>query len=276
MSVRRMTREELHTVLSWAATEGWNPGVADADAFYAADPEGFFVKIVDGVPAAAVSVVNHDEAYAFLGLYICAAAYRGHGYGLEVWEAGLAHAGNRTVGLDGVPAQQENYVKSGFAPAGETLRYEGVIDAAPSGEVRAATETDVASLLAMDRAVTGHDLRRYLTGWFTPSPTRQTFTIVRDGQIAAFATARACLSGHKIGPLYAHDSEDAMTVMRHAAHVMGSTPSYIDIPDSAPAFRALLAAEGFAPVFGTARMYRGTPPAGQAPAFHAVATLELG
>src|SRR3712207_6914266 len=30
-------------ILDWAAAEGWNPGLRDADAFWAADPDGFML-----------------------------------------------------------------------------------------------------------------------------------------------------------------------------------------------------------------------------------------
>ena len=36
--MRQMTRAELDTVIGWAAREGWNPGLRDAEAFYATDP----------------------------------------------------------------------------------------------------------------------------------------------------------------------------------------------------------------------------------------------
>ena len=37
--IRVMARPEIDTAIEWAAREGWNPGLADADAFHAADPE---------------------------------------------------------------------------------------------------------------------------------------------------------------------------------------------------------------------------------------------
>ena len=40
MTVRLMTLADLAMVLDWAAAEGWNPGLDDAAAFLAADPEG--------------------------------------------------------------------------------------------------------------------------------------------------------------------------------------------------------------------------------------------
>ncbi len=43
-----MTRSELDYALQWAQREGWNPGLQDAEAFYAADLHGFFVAEEDG------------------------------------------------------------------------------------------------------------------------------------------------------------------------------------------------------------------------------------
>src|SRR5690606_17979527 len=95
MNVRRMSGADLAAVLGWAADEGWNPGLADAGPFVAADPRGFFLAEVGGQPAAAISVVNHDDGFAFLGLYICRPAFRGQGVGHALWREALAHAGDR-------------------------------------------------------------------------------------------------------------------------------------------------------------------------------------
>ena len=73
---RTMSLDELRVVLDWAAEEGWNPGLDDAEAFHAADPEGFFLAIDKGTPVAAISVVNHSDNFAFLGLYLCRPEYR--------------------------------------------------------------------------------------------------------------------------------------------------------------------------------------------------------
>ena len=101
MILRNADLSELETVLDWAAAEGWNPGLADAEAFYTADPQGFFVAEADGAPVAAISVVNHDAKNAFLGLYICKPEVRGQGIGFALWQHALRHAGDRSVGLDG-------------------------------------------------------------------------------------------------------------------------------------------------------------------------------
>ena len=68
---------EIALMLDWAAAEGWNPGLEDAAAFVAADPEGFFVAEVAGEVVAAISVVHHGADHAFLGLYLCRPDHRG-------------------------------------------------------------------------------------------------------------------------------------------------------------------------------------------------------
>ena len=113
-TIRTMRPEEISLAVDWAAAEGWNPGRADASCFASVDAEGFLIGELDGVPAATVSCVNYDARFAFLGFYIVRADLRGKGYGLRIWNAAIAHAGARVVGLDGVTAQQANYRKSGF------------------------------------------------------------------------------------------------------------------------------------------------------------------
>ena len=108
LEVTRASVADWGIVREWAAAEGWNPGLDDAPAFFAQDPEGFFLGRVDGEPVSAISVVNYSDAYAFLGFYLVRPDLRGLGHGLATWRAGLAHAGDRTVGLDGVPDQQDN------------------------------------------------------------------------------------------------------------------------------------------------------------------------
>ena len=106
LSIRTMRPDEISIAIDWAAGEGWNPGLADAACFATADPNGFLMGELDGVPVATVSCVKYSASFAFLGLYIVREDMRGRGYGLSIWHAAIAHAGRRVIGLDGVVAQQ--------------------------------------------------------------------------------------------------------------------------------------------------------------------------
>jgi len=75
--IKTMTRKELDIAVDWARQEGWNPGLYDADAFYAQDPNGFFIGYLDNEPIATISAVKYGNSYAFGGFYIVKKEYRG-------------------------------------------------------------------------------------------------------------------------------------------------------------------------------------------------------
>ena len=125
LRIRPMRPDEISIAVNWAAAEGWNPGFADDACFAAPDPEGFFIGELEGAPAATISCVNYGASFAFLGFYIVREDLRGRGYGLRIWNAAIAHAGPRVIGLDGVVAQQQNYRMSGFELAYANVRYGG-------------------------------------------------------------------------------------------------------------------------------------------------------
>lgn len=272
VSLHTATAEDLARLLDWAAAEGWNPGLGDAAAFLAADPAGVFVAGTGGVTVAGISVVNHGAALSFLGLYLCHPDWRGRGIGYALWSHALMHAGGRTVGLDGVAAQEANYARSGFVRAGATRRYAGRMEPARGAGLRDVTAAEVPALVALDAEAGGAERRAFMSAWLMPEPTRQ--TVVRE-DLQGFATIRACREGAKIGPVIAPDPEAAMALIRHAAAIFPEGPHFIDLPEANGALRGLLIAEGFEMTFETARMYRGPAPKADA-RVQAIATMELG
>ena len=175
ITYRQAQRTELELILSWAAAEGWNPGLGDAAVFWPADPHGFFVALDQETPVAAISVVNHTNSFAFLGLYIVLPAYRGRGIGYGLWQHAIAHAGDRTIGLDGVPDQQSNYEASGFCHAGATTRFAGPVSPKAAPGIEVAKASDISRLITREAQASGIEKTRYLTQWFSNSADRQTF-----------------------------------------------------------------------------------------------------
>ena len=154
-TIRVLTLAEIGTLLDWAAAEGWNPGLDDAAAFQAADPNGFIGAFVEGQLVAGISAVAYGEALGFIGLYICHPDWRGQGHCRAGWDAGMAHLGSRTIGLDGVPEQQANYASMGFVPAYETIRMSGTLMGEPVPSLLpGARLEDIAKLDAMAFATT--------------------------------------------------------------------------------------------------------------------------
>lgn len=276
-----MTPQDLDLVLGWAALEGWNPGIDDAAAYLQADPQGFLIRRIGDVPVAAISVVNHDPGFAFLGLYLCAPDRRGQGHGWAIWQAGLAHAGDRTIGLDGVPAQEANYARSGFVRVGGTARFQGWLapgGAAPkvSDGVGALLPDQIPALLAQERVVTGTARDRFLHGWFAKTDTRQTRVLIRHGMVAAYGTLRRCHEGVKIGPFWAIDGDAAAVLLADLGSLTDATLQTMDVPETATELCASLLAQGFVSSLDTARMYMGPAPKASDAPFYAASTPELG
>ena len=124
-NIRPATRKELDVAIEWASKEGWNPGLNDADAFYASDPRGYLIGFLDKEPIASLSAVSYGPNFGFLGFYIVKPEHRGKGYGWKLWQKAMQYLNTQNIGLDGVIAQQENYKKSGFTLAYSNIRYEG-------------------------------------------------------------------------------------------------------------------------------------------------------
>ncbi|MFI8418930.1 GNAT family N-acetyltransferase [Streptomyces sp. NPDC085479] len=278
--VARATRAEWELVRAWCAEEGWNPGRADGDAFFAQDPDGFFLGRLDGVPVSAVSVVTYGDAYAFLGFYLVRPELRGQGLGLTTWRAGLAHAGGRTVGLDGVPAQQDNYRRSGFVTAYRTARYVGEVPSPgrPVSGVVPAESVDPAQLAAYDAACHHAERPRFLSAWLT-TPGHRALARVEDGRVTGYGVVRPSQDEARVGPLFADGPADAaalLDALAEAARGFGARAIAVDMPETNPAAARLAEERGLTPTFETARMYTGPVRPVATERVFGVTTLELG
>lgn len=274
ITFRTASRGDVDRMISWAADEGWNPGIDDAAAFHATDSAGFFVAMDGTQLVAGISVVRHSDAFAFLGLYIVHPSHRGRGVGIGLWTHAIAHAGQRTIGLDGVPAQQGNYRKSGFVPAGQTRRFTGKIAARHSDGVRPIRPEDVSALIEIEARCSGWRKARYLSTWLQDAPTRHTLVAQDHGTYTGFVTARQCRLGAKLGPFWAASPEVAVTLLHSAAERVGDT-LILDVPDRSDRLDTLCRDLGFVESFQTARMYAG-PFSQPEPSLFGVTTLELG
>ncbi len=136
--IRTLALPEVEAVVAWAAGEGWNPGLHDARAFFAADLGGFLGAFVDGELAGAVSAVRYGAGLGFIGLFIVQPEYRRHLLGVRLGRAALGLLDGRCIGTDGVPAQQHQYERlGGFRTVWRNVRYRGAIEPA-GGAVGAA------------------------------------------------------------------------------------------------------------------------------------------
>jgi GNAT superfamily N-acetyltransferase len=276
LNIRTMRADEIALAADWAAAEGWNPGLADAACFATVDPQGWFIAELDGAPAATVSCVNYDERFAFLGFYMVRAELRGRGLGLRIWNAAIAHAGGRVIGLDGVVAQQENYKKSGFQLAYANIRYGGSLAAPPAPQgIIALRDVPFAMVEASDATVFPAPRPAFLRAWIG-TPGHIGCALMRDGALAGWGVIRPCRSGRKIGPLVADASATAEAVLSALLAQAGGGEIFLDVPAVNRDATRLAQSLGLKPVFETARMYTGAIPQLALGRVFGVTTFELG
>jgi GNAT superfamily N-acetyltransferase len=275
---RAMTQKEVGTAVSWAANEGWNPGLSDTECFFQADPEGFFCAETGGTIVGTVSVVNYGDRFAFAGLFIVDPAYRGHGIGMQLYRYAMRHAGSRVIGGDGVVSMVEKYQKTGgLFLHYNNARYEGRGGGAMPEGLVPAREVDFAMLVAYDAAHFPTRRERFIRCWIRQPGHYGLVLLDEAGAILGYGVRRACKTGYKIGPLFARDRISSETILDGLVAGIPKEPFYLDIPVPNADAVALVQDRQMVPVFYTARLYSRPEPI-QLPLHEifGVTTFELG
>lgn len=291
-AIRTMTRDDLDLAVEYAAAEGWNPGLADADAFHTADPGGFLIgEFVGGdarEPVSCISAVSYHGRFGFIGFYIVRPEHRGRGHGIAIWNAGMERLQGHLIGLDGVVDQQENYKRSGFVLAHRNVRRScTAFEAETPDGVAPLTPADAERLGPCDRWVFPEERTAFLTSWLS-RPHIGAFGFERGGRLVGYTVVRPCREGWKIGPLAADDPAVAEALFAAASDHAAATGTavrpeateaptiYLDVPETNADACALADRHGMDTVFETARMYTGSPPALDIDRMYGVTTFELG
>ncbi|MEO2265811.1 GNAT family N-acetyltransferase [Pseudoalteromonas sp. YIC-656] len=277
-TIKTMTKKDMHIMIDWAAEEGWNPGLHDADCYFAADPQGFLVGYLGDEPIATISAVKNQNAFGFIGFYIVKPEHRGKGYGIEIWNAGLKRLQGLNIGLDGVVAQQENYKKSGFNLAYRNIRYEGVGGGTPpqnSNIVKLAT-LPFEAIEAYEQAFFPVNRSAFTKAWVNQADS-QALGIMHNGNLAGYGVIRKCRNGHKIGPLFADTPDFAESLfLALKAQTSEFEPIFLDTPEINQAAVALAEKHNMQVSFETARMYTQAAPDLGLNRVYGVASFEIG
>jgi GNAT superfamily N-acetyltransferase len=253
---RVMTKEEVAVAVGWAAAEGWNPGLRDAACFLTVDPEGFFCAEMDGKIVGTAAVVNYDDRFSFGGFYIVDPEYRGSGIGMQLAHYAMRHAGSRVLGVDGVVAMVDKYQKDGgLFLHYNNARYEGTGGGRMPDGLVPVRDVRFADLLAYDSVHFPAQREKFLRCWIAQKGHFGLAQLDGDGKIAGFGVRRVCHTGHKIGPLFAHDRATAERILDGLVAGIPGELYYLDIPVPNAAAVALVQDRKMMPVFYTARLY---------------------
>ncbi|MDQ7783107.1 MAG: GNAT family N-acetyltransferase [Desulfomonilaceae bacterium] len=277
-SIRRMERNEIDLAIDWAEAEGWNPGVHDAECFYAADPNGFLIGLLDDKPVGMVSAVAYGESYGFMGFYMVKPEVRNRTYGVQLWDAGLRYLENRCIGLDSVRPDLVSHKKPEFKPAYTNYRFRWTKGErfVQSSEISEVSQVPFSLVTVYDRKVFGFSRENFLKCWIS-RPGSRALGIIRDDELAAYGVVRQCREGFKIGPLFADNAQYARAVFEALTReVKPGANVYLDTPERNPEAVRIAQSYGITEVFRTTRMYNGEEPAVPLDKWFGVTSFELG
>lgn len=281
LTIRPMIRTELDTLVEWAAAEGWNPGLNDAQIFWDTDPEGFIAADRHGELIGGGSIVAYGARFGFMGFFIVRPEHRRQGLGRPLWQARRDRLIARlqppaVLGMDGVFAMQDFYARGGFVLSHRERRFAGVgVSATLDTRLVELAQVPFTALARYDAAHFPAPRDAFLRAWIA-QPGGRALGALHDGLLHGYGVIRPCQQGYKIGPLFAATAEIADSLYRGLAdHARGET-LFLDVPENNPAALALAARHGLREVFGCARMYYGPPPCLPDREIFGVTTFELG
>src|SRR5439155_839162 len=116
-----------------------------------------------------------------------------------------------------------------------------------------ATDVPIDVLVGYERDLFPAPRPDFLAAWLA-MPESVSQAVVDGDRLLGWGLRRACIEGHKIGPLFAGSPDVADALLRALAHDADG-PLFVDVPEPNSEARALAARHCMTPVFSTVRMY---------------------
>jgi len=284
--IRNMTRSEVDEFAGWAVREGWNPGLNDAELFWATDPEAFIAADLAGELIGGCVITAYQGEFGFMGFFIVRPEFRGRGIGNTLWNACRERLLARlkpgaSIGVDGVLAMQDYYAKGGFVFSHRNLRFRAELPERPvtptvgDEDIVPLAQVPFDQILDYDRSCFPAPRATFLQGWLF-QPDAIALGCRRAGNLSGYGVIRRCDQGYRISPLFADDGQVAQALYALLAEHAAGGPMFLDTPKNNPAALELVYRHRMAEVFGCARMYLGPAPDITYRRIFGITTLELG
>jgi GNAT superfamily N-acetyltransferase len=261
VSIRTMTTADIPAGLALCRAARWNQTPDDWRFFLAMAPAGALVAEEDGAVIGTVATVPYGP-FTWVSMVLVDPGSRGRGVGRLLLERGLALVpGGVTARLDATPAGEPVYRTLGFAAEHRIARW--FVDAASSagaltraGHRRPLARGDWPHILQMDRHVFGASRQPLLERMAAEAP-EYAWVLDTGGRIRAYLFGRHGHVRDQLGPLVADTRESAQLVLHSCLASHPGRSFFIDAPERADGWTAVLEGLGFAVERPFLRMNRG-------------------
>ena len=273
--IRQAKLADMKFLIEMSEQEGWMPGIYDAEKFFAADNNGFFIGELNNTPVACISAVKH-EAYGFIGFYVVKKEFRGQGLGIKLWQHALDYLGDINIGLDGVVAQVENYTKFGFKLAHSNARYFGKFKPKiDESNIVTADKVNFEDLCKYDELHFGSGRKNFLKEWINKE---KGFSVcyLENEIIRGFATCRETRIGFRIGPLFAENKDIAENLLLYLTSKIADNDFYLDINEDLKSAVELVEKLQMEKICELKRMYTKAQPKAKWDEVFGITSFELG
>ncbi len=281
ISLKKLNKSDLLTLIDWAANEGWNPGKNDADVFWNTDPNGFYGFYYDAKLIAGGAVISYNKEYGFMGLFIVEKDFRNKGIGKKLWHLRRDLLINRlndnaSIGMDGVLDMQSFYSKGGFNIAFRDERYEFNSKIIPfSSNVSLITKEDFKKIIEYDNLYFGCQRTVFLKNWLQ-MPESKAIKYSENDKILGYAVIRKAETGYKIGPLFGNNEIIAEELFKSCLGIAPNNSVFLDIPTTNQNAVSLVKKYNGKYIFECARMYYGVTPKIDVNNIYGITSFELG
>jgi GNAT superfamily N-acetyltransferase len=265
LTLRLMTRDEVDWWLGLPGHEGWNPGLHDADTYWAADPEGLVAAEIAGELIGGGAIIRYGGSFGALGHVVVHPQTRGRGIEDQLWRACLQLLRGRlqpgaTIGLDGVSQDRSRYVDAGFVFSHRTIRYETTGAAGPIRDgMVPADGVGVEAIAGFDGRCFPVPRKRFVSTWLQVVD-GLALACRQAGRLRGYGVIRRSREGARLEPLLADDAKVAENLLDSLLTFAPHEPVFLDVPETNAWAMALARRRRMHPVSSRGRLYRGPAP----------------
>lgn len=209
---------------------GWNTVECDWRRLHTNPNTTVLTGTIDGELVGTVSIVCYAGTLRWLGMLLVDPSRQGNDYRRTLFRRAVERAteSETHVGIDADHGRYSLYADHGFVAVTPIERRQGTLPDGPMpGSARPITAAEHNTVLAFDRAETGHDRGPVLRQLLTETAT--TGAIVVDDTIEGYAIVRPGRERLHLGPIVATTTDALERLLTAIGTILEGTPIVTDV-----------------------------------------------